>query len=173
MCARRDPAAVHRAAQRAHRGAVGDHREVRGHPADPYVYSSQFARLENESGTGSINDLLRAGTRLPGWPTSIPAAGAFEVTGEDNGLWIFDAWYLTHRPDNPADPSADQPGKPALPPTTDRALTDEHQITRYVDPSMAHTLRAALSAATGRSLVEPIVAANVEPSPRRHEECHD
>ena len=69
--------------------------EFAGTPADPYVYSSQFARLENDSGTGSINDLLRAGTRLPGWPTSIPAAEAFQVTGEDNGLWIFDAWYLT------------------------------------------------------------------------------
>jgi hypothetical protein len=66
-----------------------------GTPADPYAYSTQFARLENESGTGSINDLLRAGTRLPGWPASIPAAEAFQVTGEDNGLWIFDAWYLT------------------------------------------------------------------------------
>ncbi len=69
--------------------------EFAGTPADPYVYSSQFARLENENGTGSINDLLLAGTRLPGWPTSIPAAEAFHVTGEDNGLWIFDAWYLT------------------------------------------------------------------------------
>jgi hypothetical protein len=69
--------------------------EFAGTPADPYVYSTQFNRLENESGSGSINDLLRAGTRLPGWPTSIPAAEAFQVPGQDNGLWIFDAWYLT------------------------------------------------------------------------------
>jgi hypothetical protein len=69
--------------------------EIPGTPTDPYIYSSQFSHLENDSGTGSINDLLRAGTRLPGWPTSIPAAEAFQVAGEDNGLWIFDAWYLT------------------------------------------------------------------------------
>jgi hypothetical protein len=69
--------------------------EFAGTPGDPYIYSSQFSQLENDSGTGSINDMLRAGTRLPGWPTSIPAAEAFQVTGQGNGLWIFDAWYLT------------------------------------------------------------------------------
>jgi hypothetical protein len=25
----------------------------------------------------------------------MPAAEAFQVIGEDNGLWIFDGWYLT------------------------------------------------------------------------------
>jgi hypothetical protein len=66
-----------------------------GIPGQPYIYATQFAQLENESGTGSINDLLRAGTRPPGWPAAIPAAEAFDVTGQDAGLWIFDAWYLS------------------------------------------------------------------------------
>jgi hypothetical protein len=65
-----------------------------GPPADPYVYSSKFARLEQADGTGSINDLLREGYRLPRGPTTVPPAEAFAVIGQDNGVTVWDAWYL-------------------------------------------------------------------------------
>jgi hypothetical protein len=50
--------------------------------------------LEEADGTGSINDLLREGYRLPSGPGAVPAAEAFNVLGQDNGVTVWDAWYL-------------------------------------------------------------------------------
>jgi hypothetical protein len=65
-----------------------------GAPDDPYVYSSRFRHLELANGTGSINDLLREGYRLPSGPSAIPGSEAFNVIGQDNGVTVWDAWYL-------------------------------------------------------------------------------
>ena len=65
-----------------------------GTPKDPYVYSGKFIRLEQADGTGSISDLLREGYRLPSGPTGVPAGEAFAVLGQDNGVTVWDAWYL-------------------------------------------------------------------------------
>jgi hypothetical protein len=65
-----------------------------GTASDPYVYSREFTRLENADGTGSISDLLREGYRLPAGPASVPASEAFHVLGQDNGVTVWDAWYL-------------------------------------------------------------------------------
>jgi predicted small secreted protein len=65
-----------------------------GTPKDPYAYASEFTKLENADGTGSINDLLREGYRLPSGPTSVPASEAFNVLGQDNGVTVWDVWYL-------------------------------------------------------------------------------
>jgi hypothetical protein len=72
-----------------------------GTATDPYVYSSEFTRLEQADGTGSIDDLLRDGYRLPTGPTRIPSSEAFNVLGQDNGVTVWDAWYLDGpTPDN-------------------------------------------------------------------------
>jgi hypothetical protein len=72
-----------------------------GTAKDPYIYASQFGQLEEQDGTGSLNDLLREGYRLPAGPTSIPAHEAFNVLGQDEGVTVWDAWYLTGTtPDN-------------------------------------------------------------------------
>ena len=72
-----------------------------GTAANPYAYSSKFTQLEQANNTGSINDLLREGYRLPSGPSAIPAHEAFEVLGQDNGVTIWDAWYLDgSTPDN-------------------------------------------------------------------------
>jgi hypothetical protein len=65
-----------------------------GTAKDPYVNSAEFTRLEEADGTGSINDLLREGYRLPSGPSAVPAAEAFNVLGQDNGVTVWDAWYL-------------------------------------------------------------------------------
>jgi len=65
-----------------------------GTPADPYKYAGQFTELEQKDGTGSINDLLMEGYRLPEGPTSVPAGEAFNVLGQDSGVTVWDAWYL-------------------------------------------------------------------------------
>ena len=61
---------------------------------DPYRYAGQFSKLELADGTGSINDLLREGYRLPQGPTSIPSSEAFNVLGQDGGVTVWDVWYL-------------------------------------------------------------------------------
>jgi hypothetical protein len=66
----------------------------RGTAADPYKYAGEFIRLEKADGTGSINDLLREGYRLPEGPASVPAREAFNVIGQDQGVTIWDVWYL-------------------------------------------------------------------------------
>ncbi len=65
-----------------------------GTPKDPYKYAGEFSRLELADGTGSIKDLLMEGYRLPSGPTSVPASEAFNVLGQDNGVTVWDAWYL-------------------------------------------------------------------------------
>jgi hypothetical protein len=73
----------------------------RGTAKDPYKYTSEFMRLERADGTGSINDLLREGYRLPSGPRHIPAHEAFTVLGQDDGATVWDAWYLDGTtPDN-------------------------------------------------------------------------
>jgi len=67
---------------------------IPGPASDPYKYAAEFADLERASGTGSINDLLRDGYRLPSGPTAIPASEAFNVLSQDDGVTIYDAWYL-------------------------------------------------------------------------------
>ena len=68
-----------------------------------YEYAAQFQKLEGEDGTGSIDDLLREGARLPG-TTAIPAQEAFDVQGQDTAVFVLDAWYLegTTHPQDPA-----------------------------------------------------------------------
>jgi hypothetical protein len=66
-----------------------------GTSKDPYIYASQFGQLEEQDGTGSLNDLLREGYRLPAGPTSVPASEAFNVLGQDEGVTVWDVWYLT------------------------------------------------------------------------------
>jgi hypothetical protein len=51
--------------------------------------------LENADGTGSVNDLLREGKRIPGGGTSIPANEVFSVSSQDGLVVIVDAWYLS------------------------------------------------------------------------------
>jgi predicted small secreted protein len=74
---------------------------VAGTASDPYKYSGEFRQLLERDGTGSIDDLLRDGYRLPSGPTSIPPHEAFNVLGQDSGIDIYDAWYLEgSTPDN-------------------------------------------------------------------------
>lgn len=94
--------------------------EVGGHPVGiaqsrlgftgtaPQVYqtAADFITLLGQDSTGSVNDLLREGRRLPSGPTALPAGEVFSVLGQDAGITIVDAWYL------------DGPTK-----ATDRALT--------------------------------------------------
>lgn len=71
---------------------------------DPYADSNAFTQLENADGTGSISDLLREGYRLPAGPPSVPSSEAFRVIGQDNGVTVWDMWYLadTTPPNDPA-----------------------------------------------------------------------
>ena len=75
-----------------------------GTAKDPYANSNEFTRLEKADGTGSISDLLREGYRLPLGPPSVPASEAFSVLGQDNGVTVWDVWYLadTTPPNDPA-----------------------------------------------------------------------
>jgi hypothetical protein len=66
----------------------------RGTAQDPYIYAGQFRRLVETDGTGSINDLLREGYRLPSGPTQVPSPDAFNCVGQDSGVTVWDVWYL-------------------------------------------------------------------------------
>jgi hypothetical protein len=82
--------------------------EVGGHPVAiaqsslgftgtaPAVYktAADFIKLLNQDNTGSVNDLLREGRRLPDGPAAVPAGEVFSVLGQDAGIAIVDAWYL-------------------------------------------------------------------------------
>jgi hypothetical protein len=86
---------------------VGFAESVTGFPGtakDPYANSNEFIKLENSDGTGSISDLLREGYRLPAGPSSVPASEAFRVISQDNGVTVWDMWYLadTTPPNDPA-----------------------------------------------------------------------
>ena len=50
--------------------------------------------LVDKDGTGSVDDLLREGYRLPTGPTSVPSPDAFRTMGQDSGVAIYDMWYL-------------------------------------------------------------------------------
>jgi hypothetical protein len=76
----------------------------RSPPADPYKYASEFSTLVRKDGTGNINDLLREGYRLPDGPPKVPYPDAFNCLGQDEGVTVWDAWYL----DGPT-PNNDKP----------------------------------------------------------------
>lgn len=59
----------------------------------PTGVATQFKKLEQRDGTGSINDLLREGHAIPGIASRIPEHEVFDVGGQDNGVYIFDVWY--------------------------------------------------------------------------------
>jgi hypothetical protein len=65
-----------------------------GTARDPYRWAGRFAALERANGTGSLNDLLREGYRLPSGPAAIPSGEAFNVIGQDQEVSVWDAWYL-------------------------------------------------------------------------------
>jgi hypothetical protein len=72
-----------------------------GTPDDPYSVSGAFKQLVTQDGTGSLNDLLREGYRFPGGPSAVPSPDSFGCEGQDAGVTITDAWYLTgSTPDN-------------------------------------------------------------------------
>jgi hypothetical protein len=86
---------------------VGFAESVTGFPgtaSDPYANSGAFTQLERTDGTGSIKDLFREGYRLPLGPPSVPSSEAFDVLGQDNGVTVWDAWYLrdTTPPNDPS-----------------------------------------------------------------------
>lgn len=66
----------------------------RGTATDPYKWASKFSELEQQDGTGSIDDLLMDGYRLPSGPTAVPSPDAFNVVGQDEGVTVWDVWYL-------------------------------------------------------------------------------
>ena len=65
-----------------------------GTPRNLYGETGKFIQLEQADGTGSIDDLLSEGYRLPSGPTSVPSGEAFNVLGQDQGVTVWDAWYL-------------------------------------------------------------------------------
>lgn len=76
---------------------VGFNESATGFPGssnDLYGEAGRFARLEERDGTGSLNDLLREGYRLPTGPTSVPSPDAFNVLSQDQGVTVWDVWYL-------------------------------------------------------------------------------
>jgi len=58
-----------------------------------YQYAQQLVDLENADGTGSVNDLLREGKRIPGAATAIPSSEVFSVVSQDGLVVIMDGWY--------------------------------------------------------------------------------
>lgn len=65
--------------------------------AAPQVYSTagSFRSLVQADGTGSLDDLLREGYRLPAGPADVPQPDAFDALDQDAGVSVFDAWYLS------------------------------------------------------------------------------
>lgn len=59
-----------------------------------FDFAGRLVTLENADGTGSMNDLLREGVRIPGLQTAIPSAEAFQVISQDLVVCIFDAWFV-------------------------------------------------------------------------------
>jgi hypothetical protein len=67
---------------------------IPGTGTDIYGNAAHLRQLELADGTGSINDLLREGYRLPEGPTSVPSPDAFNCLGQDTGITVWDVWYL-------------------------------------------------------------------------------
>jgi hypothetical protein len=66
-----------------------------------YTTAGKFRTLVLADNTGSVNDLLSEGYRLPAGPSAVPADEAFAALSQDNGVTVYDAWYLTgSTPDN-------------------------------------------------------------------------
>jgi hypothetical protein len=65
-----------------------------GTPRDLYGETGTFIRLEQANGTGSLDDLLREGYRLPDGPSALPSDEVFTVLGQDQGVTVWDVWYL-------------------------------------------------------------------------------
>jgi hypothetical protein len=65
-----------------------------GTPKNPYGTTEKFRALVERDGTGSIDDLLREGYRLPRGPKHVPSPDAFNCLGQDNGVSVYDVWYL-------------------------------------------------------------------------------
>lgn len=66
-----------------------------------YTTAGRFRTLVLASNTGSINDLLADGYRLPAGPTALPEHEAFAALSQDAGVTVYDAWYLSgSTPDN-------------------------------------------------------------------------
>jgi hypothetical protein len=63
-------------------------------PGGPSTYAGKFATLEEADGTGSMNDLLREGRRVPGLPAELPSGEVFTVLSQDLQVAIFDSWYV-------------------------------------------------------------------------------
>lgn len=66
-----------------------------GTAANPYAGTEAFRAYVEKEGTGSINDLLREGYRLPSGPTSVPSPDAFATVGQDAGVSVYDMWFLS------------------------------------------------------------------------------
>ena len=75
-----------------------------GNAPQVYQTAGSFAALEEKDGTGSVNDLLREGYRLPSGPASLPSPDAFDVESQDSGVTIVDAFYLSGPTPNNAAP---------------------------------------------------------------------
>lgn len=65
-----------------------------GTSANPYAGAEAFRAYVEKEGTGSINDLLREGYRLPSGPTTVPSPDAFTTVGQDAGVSVYDVWFL-------------------------------------------------------------------------------
>lgn len=69
----------------------------------PGVYSTagKFRTLVLAPNTGSINDMLAEGYRLPAGPSAVPDHEAFAALAQDAVVTVYDAWYLSgSTPDN-------------------------------------------------------------------------
>ena len=66
-----------------------------GNAPDVYQTAGNFAALEKKDNTGSVDDLLRDGYRLPHGPSKLPSPDAFDVESQDSGVTIVDAFYLS------------------------------------------------------------------------------
>lgn len=60
-----------------------------------YRAAGQFSTLISQNGTGNMNDLLREGYRLPAGPDHVPSPDAFKALGQDAGVVVVDAWFLS------------------------------------------------------------------------------
>jgi hypothetical protein len=60
-----------------------------------YTTAGKFRTLVLAADTGSINDLLAEGYRLPAGPAAVPEHEAFAAPSQDAGVTVYDAWYLS------------------------------------------------------------------------------